>query len=580
MRSSDTYFKVDVSMSTPSKRGAVGVTTPTLTNVMPQLKEDTNERLFDGATIEDFVQYTWGTPADDIHRIMSEKWSLDSALLEDYRSATSEPQMYKPFSSLAENLISQVRTLMGKGSDPMTFWNSKGTHVIKNLFTLRKPDMLAMRKDSSIAWLMAFLIIEFKRTSNVGSGSNASSQTSSRNTSLSGVPGTSAMNLAMTGSRKPGNKSHSMFKKSSQPRTSSRAEGSRMSLARGVGAEVRRSSRLAAKTFPAGGSEEGASASPSVASGKKRRHSYDIDNVSSKRARNSESNSPRITNDQMQLATYALEAMAVSTRRYTTGIFIDKFILSLWYYDRACVIKTISIDFRVDVAKFALILYAISTCSTGGAGFDPFMCHYPPTHHSDEDKPLDNIIGAHMVFPRVESQEKGPAEMRFCIKDILYAYRGLIGRGTMVYHVSEIHPDGQAEDGRVLKMSYPVVTRPREADTVAKLLNAIPEWKHHLPEINFSATYTAEDMGLPRVELLKRLPANSIELEDRSLHVLSTSLYKKLWEVDNVVEFQNVFVDCVECEDLRLGSTNRLDLTLCSQVITMHMHEGKYFTVT
>jgi hypothetical protein len=279
----------------------------------------------------------------------------------------------------------------------------------------------------------------------------------------------------------------------------------------------------------------------------------------------------------MQLATYALEAMAVSTRRYTTGIFIDKFILSLWYYDRACVIKTISIDFRVEVAKFALIMYAISTCSTRGAGFDPFMCRHPPAPHSDEDKPLDDVIGACMVFPRVGDQEKDP-EKRFYINEILYAYRGLIGRGTMVYQVSEIQPDGGTEEGRVLKLSYPVVTRPREADTVTKLLGVIPEWKDHLPEINFSATYTAEDLMLPRVELLKRLPVNNIELEDRSLHVLSTSLYKKLWEVDNVVEFQNVFVDCIECEDLRSPSITHVDLTVCSQAITTHMQKGKSFT--
>ncbi|KAF8220412.1 hypothetical protein L208DRAFT_1333921, partial [Tricholoma matsutake] len=35
--------------------------------------------------------------------------------------------------------------------------------------------------------------------------------------------------------------------------------------------------------------------------------------------------------------------------------------------------------------------------------------------------------------------------------------------------------------------------------------------------------------------------------EDRSLHVVTTSLYKHLWEVEDVIEFQNVFVDCVEC---------------------------------
>ena len=546
-------------MSTPSKRGTVGVANATLTNIMPQLKEDTHNRLFDGAAIEDFVQFTWGIPVEDMDCILSEKWSLDSDLLQDYGDAKPESEMYKPFSRLAENLITSVRSSLGKGDNRMTFWNSKGTHVIKNLFTLRKPDMLAMYKDSSVMWLMVFLIIEFKRSSNTGSGSNASSRNSSRSTSsLSGIPedcaGGNPLNVMTSEFRQSRSKSRassisvSNTRKRSQPKVSTSAGISRTNIAQSVNPKNRRSPRLASKMVLSGSGETRSSVPPSVASSKKRRHSDDNDDEAiSKRARNSQSNSPHITNDQMQLATYALEAMAVSTRRYTTGIFIDKFILSLWYYDRACIIRTISIDFSVEVAKFALILYAISTCSTRGAGFDPFMCRNPSIPPPAEDTPLDEVIGAHMVFPPADEQDKS-LELRFCINEILYTCRGLIGRGTMVYRVSRIYADGQAEDEQVLKLSSPVITRPREADTVAKLLSAIPEWKDHLPEIKFSATYTAERLGLPRVQLLKCLPVDNVPPEDRSFRVLSMSLYKKLWEVDNVMEFQNVFVDCVECK--------------------------------
>ena len=555
-------------MSTPSKRGTVGVTNATLTNIMPQLKEDTHDRLFDGATIEDFVQSTWGIPVEDMNHILSGNWSLDPGLLQNYGDAKPESEMYEPFSRLAENLTTSVRSSLGKGDNPMTFWNSKGTHVIKNLFTLRKPDMLAMHKDSSVMWLMVFIIIEFKRSSSTGSGSNASSRNSSRSTlSLSGIPEDSAggdlLNMMTSGFRKSHSKprassiSVSNTRKRSQPKASSSVGGSRTNMAQSV-TENRRSPHLVHKMVLSSGGEMGSSVPPSVASSKKRRHSGNDDDDAvqvSKRARNSQSNSPHITNDQMQLATYALEAMAVSTRRFATGIFIDKFILSLWYYDRACVIRTISIDFSVEVAKFALILYAISTCSPLGAGFDPFLCRNPSTPPLIEDKPLDEVIGAHMVFPLVAEQDGG-LEMRFCIYEILYTYRGLIGRGTMVYRVSQIYADGQVEDEQVLKLSYPVITRPREADTVAKLLSAIPEWKDHLPEISFSATYTAERLGLPRVQLLERLPLDKVQLEDRSLHVLSMSLYEKLWEVDDVTEFQNVFIDCVECKLLRSPSIN------------------------
>jgi hypothetical protein len=250
----------------------------------------------------------------------------------------------------------------------------------------------------------------------------------------------------------------------------------------------------------------------------------------------------------MQLATYALEAMAVSPRHYTTGVFIDKFAVSLWYYDRTCVVRTVNFDFMNEPAKLALILYAMSNCSTIHAGFDPFLHPDPTTSTSSVNTPLTKLIGAQFVFPPDgQTTMVDSSDVRFCIKNILSEYRGLIGRGTMVYQVSRIHEDGRLGDDQVLKSSWPLVLRTREGTTIATLLQAIPGWKDHLPEVHFSSTYTAERLGLPRFEILKSHSERE-KLEDRELHVLAMSLYKKMWEVDSVEEFQDIFVDCVECE--------------------------------
>ena len=271
-------------------------------------------------------------------------------------------------------------------------------------------------------------------------------------------------------------------------------------------------------------------------------------NTASKRIRSSDSNASHITNDQMQLATYALEAMAVSTRHYTTGVFVDKFIVSLWYYDRTCVIRTVDFDFREEPGTLALVFFAMSQCSSSTAGFDPFLFHNPATPTPSANGPVTNIIGSHFVFPPDGQIYTGKtSDNRFCVKSILSEYRGLIGRGTMVYRVSHLHKDRPDEDDRVLKLSWPLTIRTREATILATLLETIPEWKDHLPEVHFSSTYTAERLRLPRFELLKS-HSEKHKLEDRDLHVLVMSLYQTMWEVDSVEEFQKIFVDCVECK--------------------------------
>jgi hypothetical protein len=450
-------------MTTPSKRGATGASKATLDILLPRLREDTDAKLFDGVTIEQFVEHVWGVSPDEISQILTSEWILDAESLDKYKSADFEPKMYRPFSKIADELTNSVRDSLKKGESPMKFWNRDGTYVIKNLFSSRKPDMLSVLKDTNLPfWPMIYVIIEFKKKKSYrGSSSKASSQTSS----LAGIPehgstaASSSSKVAANGSPISRSKQRSKNQSASTSRAKKPTQGSTTSRATSIGS-IHRSSRTA-KNATLTESTSGAHVydQPATTSNK-RKFVGSHDDTGSKRVRSSDSTASHITNDHMQLATYALEAMAVSTRHYTTGVFIDKFAVSLWYYDRTCVVRTVNFDFMNEPTKLALILYAMSNSSTIHAGFDPFLHPDPTTATSSVNTPLTKAIGAQFVFPPDgQTTMVDSSDIRFCIKNILSEYGGLIGRGTMVYQVSRIHENGRLGDDQVLKSSWPLVLR-------------------------------------------------------------------------------------------------------------------------
>jgi hypothetical protein len=92
-------------------------------------------------------------------------------------------------------------------------------------------------------------------------------------------------------------------------------------------------------------------------------------------SQNRQSYTGSIAHDQLQLATYTLECLDASTRHYTTGVFIDKFKVSLWYFDRACIIRTRTFDLTEEPVKLAILFYDIykSSLRLPSAGFDPWV---------------------------------------------------------------------------------------------------------------------------------------------------------------------------------------------------------------
>src|SRR6266576_5551100 len=194
----------------------------------------------------------------------------------------------------------------------------------------------------------------------------------------------------------------------------------------------------------------------------------------------------------------------------------------------------------------AMVLYALCECTPRQAGFDPFII--------PASEPCPSDINQLFETPISEKQSKGDQVVlvlgdqmikSFRITgDRLFANRGLLGRGTIVFPVEEIGGDEDDEDADlVLKVIWPDSRRKREADVIRQLREAIPDMAQHLPNLMCSADMTAEEVRLPR----HLLGINVIQDLERRFHALVMSRYKVLWMVDSVEEFQDVFVDCVEC---------------------------------
>ncbi|KAG5638397.1 hypothetical protein DXG03_004139, partial [Asterophora parasitica] len=137
----------------------------------------------------------------------------------------------------------------------------------------------------------------------------------------------------------------------------------------------------------------------------------------------------RPTDHQAQLAAYALDSLNASSRHYVCGSIITDFKVSLWYFDRACVIGSSSFSFNENPSLLALVLYAFSTCSDEAAGFDPLL-KFPSTNERLK-RPIEEPTPQHYqdVINSVVSLPRSTVQYR--ILETLYAYRGLLGCGTM-----------------------------------------------------------------------------------------------------------------------------------------------------
>ena len=238
--------------------------------------------------------------------------------------------------------------------------------------------------------------------------------------------------------------------------------------------------------------------------------------------------------------------MAAVSRHYATGVFVDRFNISLWYYDRAIVARSVTFDFEKQPAILALVLHALRSCTPQQAGFNPFIIPASEGYPSDIDELFDTPTSVmQSKNDQIVLVREDGSTVRFRIAgERLFVNRCLLGRGTQVYPVQAIDGNKTLMDAeQVLKMIWPDSRRIREAEVIRKLREAIPEMAQHLPDVMCSSDMTAEQLRLPR----HLLGINVAEDLERRLHAIVMSRYKALWEVSSVEEFQDVFVDCVEC---------------------------------
>jgi len=313
------------------------------------------------------MQHVYGVDDATVDLICEQTtWTIDPDVLRGYKEKTNnQTELYPIFTEIAEDLIPKVRALVNRtGKAPsrssVVFWSKDDTCKIKSRFTRLQPDMLTLAEmvDRPV-WLMPWQVFEFEKERKLDGERKRAAVASSTSSALPSVP---KSGLASSG------------------QSSGRPRKQVPSANRSPSADpVRRSARIAscnASGPPGYASTRYSSPPPSRTTGQKRK------NIDSETANTRPTKRRTIdyTQDELQLATYALECMTSSTRLYTAGIFIDRTFLSLWCYDSACMIRTKSFSFEEYPAALALVIYALtSACDHKHAGFDPHM----EIHHSD-----------------------------------------------------------------------------------------------------------------------------------------------------------------------------------------------------
>jgi hypothetical protein len=202
-------------------------------------------------------------------------------------------------------------------------------------------------------------------------------------------------------------------------------------------------------------------------------------------SRKRQNTKPSANQNHLQLARYVLECMAAASRHYATGVFVDRFNISLWYYDRAIVARSATFNFEEQPATLALVLYALRSCTPQQAGFNPFIIPASEPCPSNIDELFETPTSAmQSKDDQVVLVQEDGSIARFRITGRrLFVNRCLLGRGTHVFPVQALDGNKKAIDAeKVLKMIWPDDQRVREADVIRKLCETIPEMAQHLPD--------------------------------------------------------------------------------------------------
>ncbi|TEB26062.1 hypothetical protein FA13DRAFT_1817090 [Coprinellus micaceus] len=228
------------------------------------------------------------------------------------------------------------------------------------------------------------------------------------------------------------------------------------------------------------------------------------------------------------LPLYATKAMASSGRYYVVGLVVDRFMVTVCYFDRFLVACFASFSFAEEPSKLALVLYAMNRCDCVHAG----RCTLP-------------IKLSDPVFEYPETSTSSGASFR--VTDVIQRPDELIGRATMAYKVQLCLPDGSVSEEEVsFKLGWPPKSRFSDIKVVQTLKERLPKDSQvHLPNFKFTRAFTAEDLNLPWLRLGPNHTVDSHK--GRVLGGVMGKSFHKLWEAGSMENFKQAWLDCVEC---------------------------------
>ncbi|EIM91104.1 uncharacterized protein STEHIDRAFT_165501 [Stereum hirsutum FP-91666 SS1] len=83
--------------------------------------------------------------------------------------------------------------------------------------------------------------------------------------------------------------------------------------------------------------------------------------------------------DELQAADYAHESLRTGHRRYSTGIFVDDDVMTLWYYDRMGPVRSKPFNFVERPDRLLAVVVALASATIAGFGFEPMICTPGPS---------------------------------------------------------------------------------------------------------------------------------------------------------------------------------------------------------
>ncbi|TEB26051.1 hypothetical protein FA13DRAFT_1795907 [Coprinellus micaceus] len=271
-----------------------------------------------------------------------------------------------------------------------------------------------------------------------------------------------------------------------------------------------------------------------------------------------------------QVAMYALETLSATGRLWVVCVLIDKFKVSVCYFDRMLGLRPSSFLFHRNPEKLALLLYGLMCSDPRRSGLNPHL-RWNPTHASVVSKsqhgdgvpslvgnPVTKVVGSYLEPPNYKGC--------FKIWSILRQADDIIGRGTTVYavrRVKEVTRKGMKFTTKhyAYELSWADAARTAESKYIEHLVEKLPEKVHrHLPKVHFAATLTADDLGIPWKDM--GLAVDAEKHQERVQQITVTELCNKLWEAGGLEEFKQAFIDCVHCHHMayKMGKVIHRDI--------------------